>query len=371
MTVEARHQVFHFTGTGRVLHGSGALAALPEEVARLGAGRAFVVTGRSVATRTPHLERVTALLGEAFAGAMSAIRQHVPKRGVSQAAEEARAAGADLVIALGGGSPVDAAKGVAAELARDGLPLPQIAIPTTLSAGEFTPFAGVTDEASGVKQVRADLRLAPATVILDPEVTRETPGALWASTGIKALDHAVEALLAVRPHPLTDLVAAEAIRRLRRSLPASLAEPFDAEARADCQLAAWFSILGLPSVGIRLSHLIGHQIGARWDIPHGVTSCITLPHAMRHLAPRTLEQQARVAAAFGLAGPPSLSLAHAVADEVEAFIASLEVPTRLGAAGARREELSLVAEAVAEETAKGGSEAQSPEAILGLLEAMW
>ncbi len=364
-------QVFHFTGTGRVVHGQGAVEALAQEIDRLGGRRAFVVTGTSMASKTPHLERVKELLGDRFAGASSAIRQHVLKSGLAAAAEAAAAANADVIISLGGGSPIDAAKGVAALLAQDGRPLPQVALSTTLSAGEFTPIAAATDEASAIKEVRVDHRLTPATVILDPDLTRETPRQLWASSGVKALDHAVEVLLAVRPHPLADLFAAEAIRRLRRSLEASLAEPFDAEARADCQLGAWFSIAGLPSVGIRLSHLIGHQIGARWDVPHGVTSCITLPHAMRFLAPQTLDQQARVAEAFGLSGAPSMELAEAAAEAVAAFIAGLDVPTRLSETSARREDLTAVAEAVAAETASAGSEAQSPEAILRLLEGMW
>lgn len=369
----AAPQVFHFTGTGRVLQGAGAVEALPDELERLGCRRAFIVTGTSMATKTPHLNHLRALLGPACVGAMTGIRQHVPKRGVAASAEAAAAAEADAIVSLGGGSPIDAAKGVAALLARDGRPPPQIALSTTLSAGEFTPIAAATDEASAIKEVRVDHRLTPASVILDPELTRETPRQLWASTGVKALDHAVEVLLAVRPHPFADLLAGEAIQRLRRSLLSSLAEPFDAEARGDCQFAAWFSIAGLPSVGIRLSHLIGHQIGARWDVPHGVTSCITLPHAMRFLAPQTLEQHARVAAAFGLRadGPPSLGLAHAAAEEVAAFIARLDVPTRLSETSARREDLAIVAEAVAAETASAGSEAQSPEAILRLLEGMW
>ncbi|GAB5469876.1 MAG: iron-containing alcohol dehydrogenase [Rhodospirillales bacterium] len=364
---------FRFTGTQEVLHGPGALTKLPQAVKRLGGERVFIVTNRSLATKTGHVEAVQRLLGRRWAGTMAAVRQHAPQGDVAAAAQAAGDAGADLLIGLGGGSPIDSAKAVAGRLAREGRALPQIAIPTTLSAGEFTPIAAATDEASGIKEVRVDHRLTPATVILDPVVTRETPRQLWASSGIKALDHAIEVLLAVQPHPLADLLAGEAIRRLRRSLLPSLADPFDLEARADCQFAAWLSIAGLPSVGIRLSHLIGHQVGARWGIPHGVTSCITLPHCMRHLAAETLPQQAGVAAAFGLRqdGPPSLGLALAAADEVAAFIARLGVPTRLSEAGARTADLETVAAAVAAETASGGSEPQSPEAILALLRLMW
>ncbi|MEO1191601.1 MAG: iron-containing alcohol dehydrogenase [Pseudomonadota bacterium] len=364
---------FRFTGTQEVIHGEGALAALPEAVERLGGTRVFIITGKSMATKTGHVAAAEALLGKTWAGTMAGVRQHAPQGDVAAAAEEAKAASADLLVSLGGGSPIDSAKGVAELLQVDGRPLPQIAISTTLSAGEFTPIAAATDEASGVKEVRVDHRLTPATVILDPKLTLETPEQLWASTGVKALDHAVEVLLAVRPHPLADLLASEAIRRLCQSLPVTLAQPDNLDARADCQLVAWFSIAGLPSVGIRLSHLIGHQVGARWDIPHGVTSCITLPHCVRHLAAETEEQQKRLADAFDL--PHSQLSAQergeANAEAIATFIAKLPVPTSLQAAGAREADLPAVADAVAAETRSGGSEPQSPGAIMSLLRAMW
>ena len=210
---------------------------------------------------------------------------------MAAAVREAREVDADALVAFGGGSPIDAAKIVALELLADGRPqadMPQIAVSTTLSAGEFTPFAGITDEDTRVKGLRNDPRICPRTVVLDPEVTLPTPRALWAATGAKALDHAIEAIWSVNPQPVSDVLAVEAIRRLHRHLPASLAEPGNLEARGECQIAAWMSIFGITSVGVRLSHILGHQIGARWDVPHGVTSCITIPHCMRFLAPQTL-----------------------------------------------------------------------------------
>ena len=156
------------------------------------------------------MQKLEGVLGERWAGTCSGIRQHVPSRTVAAATTQARAARADALVAFGGGSPIDAAKIVALELLGDGEPqaaMPQIAVSTTLSAGEFTPFAGITDEETRVKGLRTDPRICPRTVVLDPEVTLSTPHQLWAATGVKAMDHA-----------------------------ASVSEPDNLEARGECTL---------------------------------------------------------------------------------------------------------------------------------------
>ena len=367
---------YRFVALDKVIFGPGALERVAAELDRWGRRRALVLTGRSLATRTDLVTRLEQMLGERWAGTHSGIRQHAPSATVEAAAEQARQAGADALVALGGGSPIDAAKLVALELLADGqsqADLPQIAVSTTLSAGEFTPVAGITDEATGVKGLRADPRICPRTVVLDPQVTLATPPALWAATGIKALDHAIEALWSVHPNPVSDTLAMEAIRRLQRNLPLSLAEPDNLEARGACQVAAWMSIFGMVNCGVRLSHALGHQIGARWGVPHGVTSCITLPHCMRYLAPQTLPQQRLIAEALGVPtdGRSADTVAAAAADAVAAFIRSLDLPTRLRDVGAREDELAVVAAEVARERARW-NDAQGGEAeLLGLLRQMW
>ena len=302
--------------------------------------------------------------------------RHVPSRTVATAVAQARTVRADALVAFGGGSPIDAAKIVAQELLEDGqiqADMPQIAISTTLSAGEFTPFAGITDETTRVKGLRADPRICPRTVVLDPEVTRPTPTQLWAATGVKAMDHAIEALWSVQPQPVSDALAMEAIRKLRRFLPRSIAEPDNLDARGECQIAAWMSIFGMANVGVRLSHVLGHQIGARWDVPHGVTSCITLPHCMRHLAPRTLRQQGMVAEALGIAvsGRPPEAVAADAADAVEGFIRNLGLPARLRDVGAREDELPAVSREVAHERPSLREEPDGEAVLLALLRRMW
>ena len=369
-------RVYRFPQLEKVIFGAGALGEVAAELDRLGRRRALILTNRSLSTRTTLVKRLERSLGERWAGTCNGIRQHVPSGGVEAAAAQAREVRADALVAFGGGSPIDAAKIVAQELLGEGRPqadMPQIAVSTTLSAGEFTPFAGITDEATRVKGVLADPRICPRTVVLDPEVTLPTPREQWAATGVKALDHAVEALWSLNPQPVSDALAMEAIRRLRRHLPVSVTEPENLDARGECQVAAWMSIFGMANVGVRLSHVLGHQIGARWDVPHGVTSCITLPHCMRHLAPRTLRQQGMVAEALGIpaGGRSAEVVAAAAADAVEAFIRQLDLPSRLRDVGAREDELPAVVREVLAERPGLRDEPGGEAALLGLLRRMW
>ena len=367
---------YKFPQLENVIFGAGALAQVPGELERFGKKRALVLTGNSLSTKTDLVQKFEALLGDKWAGTYKGCKQHVPSHTVDEAVALGREVKADSIISFGGGSPIDAAKIVALELMEEGQTqddMPQIAISTTLSAGEFTPFAGITDETTRVKGVRVDPRIVPKTVVLDPEVTLPTPRQLWVATGIKALDHAIEALWSVNPQPVSDALAMEAIRKLHVSLPQSVKEPENIEARGECQVAAWLSLFGLGNVGVRLSHIFGHQIGARWDVPHGITSCITIPHCMRFLAPQTLEQQGKIAEAFGIQAngrSPEAVVAEA-ADVVEGFIDSFDVPRRLRDVGAKEDELAAVAHAVIEESAMWHKQQGAEEAMLGLMKSMW
>jgi alcohol dehydrogenase class IV len=242
----------------------------------------------------------------------------------------------DGVVSFGGGSPIDAAKMLAVKLAeRDGSAargLPHIAVPTTLSAAELAAGAGYTDDA-GNKAGMRDPRLLPDAAIYDAELTLATPMALWLSTGIRSLDHAVEGFLAGGVHPFSDVMALEAIRRLFDSLPRAKAVPADLSARTENQLAAWFSFtLPGPSAG-GLSHVMGKQIGARYGIPHGVTSCLLLPHVLRYYETRMPERVALLSAA---AGPDP-------ADRVQGLIESLGLPQHIAAYGIGETELRKAA----------------------------
>ena len=305
---------FTYANPGVIHWGRGSVAKLGPELNRLKAERTAVITTRSLASTVDRLgiEAVSC----------SVIGQHAPYADIDAAESEARSARAEGVVSFGGGSPIDAAKIVALRLG----PVPHVAVPTTLSVAELASGAGFTNEA-GDKAGARDPRMLPDVVIYDAELALMTPIDLWLSTGIRALDHAVEGFLAEGEHPFNDVLALEAIRELFDSLPRAKAAPNDADIRTENQLAAWFSYtLPGPSAG-GLSHTMGKQIGARHGIPHGVTSCLLLPHVMRYLKPQMPERFA------SLPSP----------DAVYELIASLGLPQHIVAFGIGEPELRRAA----------------------------
>src|SRR4030095_5493 len=271
--------------------------------------RAVVVTGRTLGA-SALLNRVTQPLGDRCVLVFKEARQHVPSCSVAELTRALEQHNADCVISLGGGSPIDTVKAAVHTLLTAGTGASStgegpvhIAVPTTLSAGEFTSVLGITDEKTHIKRAISDARLAPRTVFMDPTVTMETPAWLWAASGVRALDHAVETLYSARRHPLSDAVATRGLALLLAHLPASLSTSGaeQLEHRQQCQMGAWLSVFGMTNAGLGLSHALGHQIGPRWNVAHGITSCITLPHAMRFMADAAPERFASIAPAFGVA----------------------------------------------------------------------
>lgn len=258
--------------TRRVYYGTGSLDRLKNESED--AERAFVITGKSLDEKTDLVREVEALLGDRHAGTYAGISQHTPGRAVREAAR--LAADADLLISVGGGSVVDGTKAVSKELGYAA----QVAVPTTLSVAELAHLVGVTND-EGRKAGFVDRRAVPEVVIYDPLMTVETPEQLWLSTGIRALDHAVEGYLYGGPRPIVDVTALEGASRLMRLLPQTKADPDDIEVRGGLQVAAWLSYFAPANNPMGLSHNLGKRLGASYGIPHGVTSCLTLSPSLR------------------------------------------------------------------------------------------
>lgn len=343
----ARYRAFRVLGPDRVDSGANAMERLPKILQQLGAGRVLLATSNSVATRTGNVRRVRGLLGEAVVAAeYSKCREHAPEADIHELVAALAKHAVDAVVSIGGSSVFDAVKVAVSRQAnaREAEPIPQIAIPTTLSAGEFSPGAGFTEEKTGSKQLLLDMRVSPRHVILDPTMTVETPASLWLSSGIKALDHAMEAVWSRKPHPYVDALALEAVRLLAKHLPLTSDAP-SLESRAACQMAAWMSISGVGAAGMRLSHFLGHQIGAHMHMPHGITSCVLLPVVMRYLRDDALEAQVRIAQAMGIEreGRDDAALADAAAARLEALIQGLGLPTTISAAGGSLEAIGAVA----------------------------
>ena len=303
---------FEYANPPLIHWGAGSVQALAGELERVGVKRVALVTTKSLLSAALPLEpQITAT-----------VAQHAPIGEVEAAIKDAREAGVDGVVSFGGGSPIDAAKIVALRLGG----LPHIAIPTTLSVAELAAGAGFTDQ-TGTKGGMRDPGLLPHAVIYDSEVTLATPMQLWLSTGIRSLDHAVEGFLAEGEHAFNDVMALEAIRRLFDSLPRARSDPKDLDVRTENQLGAWFSFTLPGASASGLSHMMGKQIGARHGIPHGVTSCLLLPHVMRYLGRNT---------------PLPVS-----ADAVQDLVARLGLPQHIGDYGIGEPELKKAASELA------------------------
>lgn len=348
MTIQfSQHHVYRMVSPDRVESGAGKILDIAKIVRRFNAERVVIATSNSVLTKTPHADSLIKALGDLTCEVYPNCRQHSPESDITNLVTRLEATDAQAVVSIGGSSVFDTVK-VAVSRHADATGqavIPQIAIPTTLSAGEFTPGAGYTEEETQSKKLVLDMRTAPRCVVLDPEVTVGTPEQLWLSSGIKALDHALEAVWAIKPHPYVDTLALDAVRLLFTHLPDSR-DMSNIEARAACQFAAWKSISGAGASGMRLSHFLGHQIGARLHIPHGITSCILLPSVMRYLRDRTLEPQCRIAEAMGIsrgAGSPE-DMADEAADKLEAFITDLGLPDSIKAAGGNHDDIDAITE---------------------------
>jgi maleylacetate reductase len=242
-----------------------------------------------------------------------------------------------------------------------------VAIPTTLSAGEFSGGAGCTDTARHVKESYSHPLMMPRTVILDPDASLHTPEWLFLSTGIRAVDHAVEDICSVNGQPLSEGAAYHALRLLGRSLPAVKADPADRDARLDCQIGAWMSMVGSQTgVSKGASHGIGHVLGGTAGVPHGYTSCVMLPHVLRFNDPVNHDKQMRVSEALGRPGEPA-------ADVVDQLIYTLRLPTRLRDVGVKPDQLDLIAENSIHDRwiHTNPRRLEGPAAIRTLLDAAW
>ena len=366
---------FNLSRLERVIYGPGKIAALKNEMERRGLKRAVVVTTDVVAA-LPILSDVTGALGSNCASVFAGIIQHVPRGTVNDLQKEIERVDADSLVSLGGGSPIDSAK-VAMYGLLDRRELIHIAVPTTLSAAEYTHAGGVTDESTRVKSGVYDMRVLPRTVINDPVLTLATPDWLWVSTGVRALDHAIECAYAIRHQPISDALAAKSIALFVEHLHSSIATRGEEQLahRGHCQFASWYSIYGAMNTRFGLSHLLGHQIGPRWNVPHGITSCITLPHAMRFMAEIAAERFGPIAEGykipFNAANPKPAAMQ--CADRTAEFIGQFDVPTRLRDAGVPRDEIGSIVAPIAHELEHNGvvDRPMSEQEVLALLEAAY
>jgi maleylacetate reductase len=333
-----------FGAMEEVVFGRPAAEAVVEQTDRLGAKRAFLMVSGTLNRETDEIEKIRRALGSRCVGTFDAMPPHTPRQAVIAATEQARAAQADIIVTVGGGSITDGAKAVQLCLANDissvdgidriraagGVPPPmtaptvrQISIPTTIAGGDFSASAGVTNEQTRVKEAVRHRLVMPRAVILDPALGAHTPEWLWLSTGIRAVDHCVEGICAREAHPYADAQALKGLSMLAQALPRVKADGSDLDARMECQIGTWLSMGALSSgVPMGASHGIGYVLGAEFNVPHGYTSCVMLPSVMRWNKPANAERQALVSAAMGHPGEDA-------GDVLDTFIRGLGMPRSL------------------------------------------
>jgi alcohol dehydrogenase class IV len=341
--------VFQFAANINLRFGRGAIAELPGELAALKPKHVFIVTDPGVAK----------------AGLLDALTQGLAQRGIAfelysdvepnprditihRGADRARAAGSDVFVGFGGGSAMDAAKGMAL-LSTNGGEIGQydginkvgkdlpflVAVPTTAGTGsEVTANAALTNSRTHVKMSLRSPRLLPKLAVVDPGLLRSLPRATAATAGLDALSHAIEGYLSVRASPLSDFFALESIRLIGANLRPFVANPENADAASGMALGALLAGLVISNTGTGNDHAIARALGGTFDTPHGLATGVLLPYVMRFNAPARPERYRAIAQALGLscAGTDG-EVAERACAEVHRMLHDTGVPDRLSQIG--------------------------------------
>jgi alcohol dehydrogenase len=377
-------------GTTPTAHfGAGSIDGLPALVAASGGAAVLVVTDAALAA-TPVITRVLEVLSAADQPATVFSGVHPNPTTADIAAGAVAAAGLlderAVVVAVGGGSPIDAAKGIAlaavnpqrgrqldyrADFARPALPL--LAVPTTAGTGaETNGFGVVTDEDQHRKFYVGHASTMPAAAVLDPELTVGLPPGVTAATGMDALTHALESYLSVRASPWSAGIALQAIEMIAEFLPAAVADGSDLQARGQLLLAAHMAGVAMAPTGLGACHAIGHAIGGRFGVAHGVALTMVLPEVLRFSLPVCEPRLADVAFALGV-GDTAASAginAHAAVLAVAELALSVGMDKRLADFEITREDFAQIAlDALDDEVLANAPRLPSAADVVAILEA--
>ncbi|MEW6233047.1 MAG: iron-containing alcohol dehydrogenase [Chloroflexota bacterium] len=310
-------ELFEYQTRTRVVYGPGVVKDVGFEVSKLGGTKAVIVTDR-VLRSIGLVDRVVRGLEESGVE-LAGIYDDVPPNSevgvVERGAQYARGHGCDMLIAVGGGSVIDTAKGMDVLLTLGGSLLdyqgvgvvnqpllPLIAVPTTAGTGsEVTLAAVIKDDASGLKLEFNSPYMMPNVAVLDPEMTITLPPMLTAATGMDALTHAIEAYVSNQAEPITDALGIHAIRMIAQALPAAVKNGGDLEARGEMLLAACIAGLSFSNALCGIVHAMAHACGGRYGVPHGVANSILLPYGMEFNLDCCPERFADIAVAMGAA----------------------------------------------------------------------
>jgi len=345
---------FDYRPLNRVVFGPGSLQRLGELARELGGTRVLLVTDPHL-EEAGHPQRAEASLRAAglAVAVFDGVEENPTNRHVEEAARAARGHAADLLVAVGGGSAMDVAKG-ANFLATNGGTmadyqgfgkaakpmLPSIGVPTTAGTGsEAQSFALIADESSHLKMACGDRKAAFRVAVLDPEVTLTQPRAVTAVTGLDSIAHALESYVTTKRNPLSQMFARHAWGLLHRNFERVLRHPHDLAARGEMQLGAHFAGAAIENSMLGCCHSCANPLTAHYGVTHGVAIGVMLPHVLRFNAAAVGPLYAELARDAGLGDG-----AEALARRVAALARLAGLPTGLAECGVSREILPLLAE---------------------------
>ncbi|QAT87362.1 alcohol dehydrogenase [Corallococcus coralloides] len=367
----------------RIVFGAGALQKLPAHAARLNMKRPLLVTDAGVVKAGLAARVADVLKGAGLECAVfDRVEPNPTEKDVFAGLEAYRAHKADGIVALGGGSALDAGKLVQLltthepplsryddakggdQYVRDDLP-PLIAIPTTAGTGSEVGRSGVVTLAdTGRKTVIFSPHLLPRAAVIDPELTLGLPPSVTAATGMDALTHCIEAYVANGFHPLADAVAIDGVMRVGRSLVTAVKEGRDLAARTDMMVAAMEGAMAFQK-GLGASHALAHALTPISNVPHGLANAIVLPAVMEFNRASCTARLARIATALGdTANAREEVLAANAIDRVRKLAAAVGIPARLRDAGVQEKDLEHIAQKAFQDASHQGNPRAVTEADL-------
>ena len=345
---------YTYSPLDRVIWDTPAADAILNEINRLSVNKVFIVASSSISKKTDEILKVKNILGNKFVGLFDRCIPHSPLENVIECANSVQKSNPDIIITIGGGTPIDTVKVVqlcqslGIETVEDLKKISnkhqkkvskirQIAIPTTLSGGEYSIIGGAMDTKTQLKERYTGNDICPQVVILDPKITLHTPDWLWLSTAIRSVDHAVEGLCSSSTNPLIPPMALNSLQLFARSLRDTYNDREDIFARSLSQKAVWMIAKNLGNTSMGASHGIGYLLGSIGSVPHGYTSCVMLPAVLKWNESFNKEKQKWIANALGR---PKLSASDAVAE----LISDLGLPRTLGDVGIKDDQWDKIAE---------------------------
>ena len=366
--------------------GPGSRKVIAEEVAKRGYKKALVITDKDlvkfgVAAQVTDVLKAAGIPYEVFDN----VKQNPTVRNVKAGIDAFKAAGADFIVAIGGGSSIDTSKAIGIitnnpdfsdVVSLEGVAptrkksVPIIALPTTAgTAAEVTINYVITDEENHKKMVCVDPNDIPAIAIVDAELMYTLPKGLTASTGLDALTHAIEGLITKGAWEMSDMFEIKAIEMIARYLETAVFEPTNAEARNGMAVAQYIAGMAFSNVGLGVVHGMAHPLGAIFDIPHGVANALLLPVIMEFNAPAALSKYVDIAKAMNVYkdGMSREEAAKAAVEAVKALSVKVGIPQHLSELGIKEEDLPrLAASAIADVCTPGNPREVTEEIILEL-----